>query len=188
MNHAIQQGMEGIGIWDSINRGLAYLAEGDQVQYLTDRGTVAKWLESTEALLLERNRQYDKAILEGKALPFFTPLLFVIDGYGRLLQEIDNRMQEMIVRLMKNYSHLGFQIVVSGSTNELTKGYDPLTLEIKQIRQALLLMKKSEQSLYTLSYERKEPEIQPGYGYYVKNGLERKIQIPLVLMERKVYS
>lgn len=188
INHAIQQGMEGIGIWDSINRGLAYLAEDDRVQYLTDRGTVAKWLESTEAMLLERNRQYDKAILEGKALPIFTPLLFVVDGYGRLLQEIDNRMQEMIVRLMKNYSHLGFQIVVSGSTNELTKGYDPLTLEIKQIRQALLLMKKSEQSLYTLSYERKEPEIQPGYGYYVKNGLERKIQIPLVLMERKVYS
>ncbi|MGV3240584.1 hypothetical protein ACEF17_10775, partial [Streptococcus hyovaginalis] len=117
INHAIQQDMEGIGIWDSFNRGLAYLAEHDRVQYLTDRGTVAKWLESTEAMLLERNRQYDKAILEGKALPIFTPLLFVVDGYGRLIEEIDNRMQEMIVRRMKNYINLGFQIVVSGSTN-----------------------------------------------------------------------
>ena len=42
------------------------------------------------------------------------------------------------------------------------KGYDVLTAEIKQVRQAVVLMKKSEQTLFTLSYERKEEEIQPG--------------------------
>lgn len=188
INQAIQMGGSRIGVWDSINRGLVHLSDSDQVDYLPEKDSVAKWLESTEELLLERNRQYDQAILEGKPIPSFYPLLLVVDGYGRLLQQLDNRIQDTIVRLMKNYSHLGFHIVVSGSVNELTKGYDPLTLEIKQIRQALLLMKKSEQSLYTLSYDRKEPEIQPGYGYYIKNGVERKIQIPLVLTERKVYS
>ena len=35
-------------------------------------------------------------------------------------------------------------------------------------------MKKSEQTIFTLPYERKEEEIQPGYGYYVMNGKERE--------------
>ena len=97
-------------------------------------------------------------------------------------------LQEKIAKLMKNYSYLGFHLLVSGSNNDLSKGYDVLTAEIKQVRQAIILMKKSEQTLFTLSYERKEEEIQPGYGYYVINGKEVKIQIPLCTTERKVLA
>jgi S-DNA-T family DNA segregation ATPase FtsK/SpoIIIE len=119
-------------------------------------------------------------------MPQFSPVLFVIDGYSRFLQSLDNLTQDRIVKYMKSFSHLGFNVIVSGNNNELTKGYDPLTIEIKQIRQAVILMKKSEQTLYTLTYDRKEAEVQPGYGYYVENGKEQSIQIPLVNVERKV--
>ncbi len=101
---------------------------------------------------------------------------------------MDSPLQDRLSKLMKNFSHLGFHMFVSGSNNDLTKGYDSLTVEMKQIRQAVLLMKKSEQTLFTLSYERKEEEIHPGYGYYVINAKETKIQIPLCATERMVYS
>jgi len=90
--------------------------------------------------------------------------------------------------LMKNASYLGFNFIVSGNSTDLTKGYDALTTVVKQIRQALLLMKKSEQTLFTLPYDRKEEEIQAGFGYYVMNNKEIKIQIPLCDIERKIYS
>ncbi len=66
--------------------------------------------------------------------------------------------------------------------------FDLFTNEIKQIRQALVLMKKSEQSLFTLPYNRKEEDVHAGYGYYVENGKETKIQIPLSVIERKIYT
>jgi S-DNA-T family DNA segregation ATPase FtsK/SpoIIIE len=118
----------------------------------------------------------------------FSPVMLVVDGYARFQQSLDSMLQERLSRFMKNYSHLGFNVIISGNNNELTKGFDSFTTEIKQIRQALILMKKSEQTLYTLPYSRKESEIHPGFGYYVENGKETKIQIPLCAIERKIYT
>jgi S-DNA-T family DNA segregation ATPase FtsK/SpoIIIE len=141
-----------------------------------------------EEQLSLREKEYLNAIQHGKTDIEFSPIVLAVDGYSRFAQTLDNSLQERMARLMKNGSHLGFSVIVTGSNNELTKGYDSLTAEIKQIRQAIVLMKKSEQTLFTLPYDRKEAEIQPGYGYYVINGKELKIQIPLCATERKVLA
>jgi DNA segregation ATPase FtsK/SpoIIIE, S-DNA-T family len=184
---ALEQKLEHIAVFDSIDRGLSSFNDEETLVYLEGKDHIAAWLDNIEIVFSEREKAYHAQIQQGSQIPQFSPVLFVIDGYSRFLQSLDNPMQDRIVRYMKSYSHLGFNLVVSGSNNELTKGYDPLTIEIKQIRQAIILMKKSEQTLYTLTYDRKESEIQPGYGYYVENGKEQSIQIPLANVERKVH-
>ncbi|MGM7723466.1 type VII secretion protein EssC [Metabacillus sp. Hm71] len=183
---ALEQDIEHIAIFDSIDRGLSSFIGEENLVYLEGKDHVISWLDQLETLFIQREEAYHQQIQRGEQLPQFSPVLFIVDGYSRFLQSLDNLTQDRIVRYMKSYSHLGFNMVVSGSNNELTKGYDPLTTEIKQIRQAVILMKKSEQTLFTLTYDRKEAEIQPGFGYYVENGKEQKIQIPLANVERKV--
>jgi len=183
---ALEQQLEHVAIFDSIDRGLSVYIGDDRLVYLEGKDHVASWIEAIEKAMVDREANYQRLIQQGKPLKANQPVLLIVDGYANFLTKLDNPLQDKLVRLMKNYSHLGFNIIVSGSNNELTKGYDPLTLEIKQIRQAVVLMKKSEQTMFTLTYDRKEPEIQPGYGYYVENGKEQSIQIPLVHVERKV--
>jgi len=182
----LEQKLEHVAIFDSIDRGLSAYIGDDRLVYLEGKDHVASWLGAIEKVMVDREANYQQLIQQGKPLKANQPVLLIVDGYANFLTKLDNPLQDKLVRLMKNYSHLGFNIIVSGSNNELTKGYDPLTLEIKQIRQAVVLMKKSEQTMFTLTYDRKEPEIQPGYGYYVENGKEQSIQIPLVHVERKV--
>jgi DNA segregation ATPase FtsK/SpoIIIE, S-DNA-T family len=183
---ALEQEVEHIAVFDSIDRGLSSFVGEEKLVYLEGKDHVMSWLDKIETVFIAREEQYHKQIQDGNQVPQFLPVLFVIDGYSRFLQGLDNQAQDRIARYMKSYSHLGFNMIVSGNNSELTKGYDPLTIEIKQIRQAVILMKKSEQTLFTLTYDRKEPEIQPGYGYYVENGKEQNIQIPLAKVERKV--
>lgn len=186
LSEAARQQTEKLAIFDSIDRSLSHVVDRDTVSFIDNKDSISAWLENVESVLKQRESDYEEAVRSGR-MPEVQPFIYMfIDGYSRFLQQVDNRIQENIVRLMKNYSHLGFHIVVSGTNNELTKGYDPLTLELKQVRQALVLMKKSEQTLFTLAYERQEQEVQPGFGYYVENGKEKRIQIPLMLVERKV--
>ena len=184
---ALEQEVEQIAVFDSIDRGLSSFVGEEKLVYLEGKDHVMSWLDKIETVFIAREEQYHKQIQHGNQAPQFLPVLFVVDGYSRFLQNLDNQAQDRIARYMKSYSHLGFNMIVSGNNNELTKGYDPLTIEIKQIRQAVILMKKSEQTLFTLTYDRKEPEIQPGFGYYVENGKEQNIQIPLANVERKVH-
>ena len=79
------------------------------------------------------------------------PSYFIIDGYSRFLQVADIGIQDRLSKLMKKYSHLGFNVIVSGNNAEITKGYDAFTNELKLVRQALVFMKKSEQTLYTVA-------------------------------------
>ncbi|MGM0875218.1 MAG: type VII secretion protein EssC [Bacillota bacterium] len=184
---ALEQEIEHIAVFDSIDRGLSSFTGEEKLAYLEGKDHVTSWLDKMETVFIDREEEYHLQIQWGNQLPQFAPILFVVDGYSRFLQSLDNPIQDRIVKYMKSYSYLGFNIIVSGNNNELTKGYDPLTIEIKQIRQAVILMKKSEQTLFTLTYDRKESEIQPGFGYYVENGKEKSIQIPLVKVERKVH-
>lgn len=188
LNSLLHLGTEDVAIFDSFDRGLSSYASEEDVSYLETKEQIIDWLSHIEQLLAEREREYVANLQHGPLTMSHIPIVLVIDGYSRFLQIIDSALQDKISRLMKNFSHLGFHVFVSGSSNELTKGYDSLTVEIKQIRQAVLLMKKADQTLFTLSYERKEEEIQPGYGYYVINTKETKIQIPLCANERMVYS
>lgn len=182
----LQQKVE-IGVFDSINRGLADFATEKKVSYLEQRDQIIDWLDRIEKVLQEREQDYLKAIREGTVNYLsFSSIFLVIDGFSRFQQTINASLQERLAQFMKNYSHLGFMLVVSGNHSEFSKGYDSFTTEIKQIRQAIILMKKSEQNLITFPFNRKETDITPGFGYYVENGKETKIQIPLCEIEREI--
>lgn len=180
--------LEAVAIFDSFDRGLSNYAAEEAVRYLETKEHITDWVSQAEQLLAERESAYAANLQQGTVALKHRPIVLLIDGYARFSQMLDSSLQDRVSKLIKNFSHLGFHLFVSGSNNDLTKGYDALTVEIKQIRQAIILMKKSEQTLFTLSYERKEEEIHPGYGYYVVNAKETKIQIPLCTNERMVYS
>ncbi|PLR96524.1 type VII secretion protein EssC [Bacillus sp. T33-2] len=188
LNHALMQDSKMIAVFDSFDRGLSSFAAEQKVTYMETKEQIIAWLDEAENLLAAAEQEYLGSLQQGLGQEVYSPILLVVDGYARFSQTLDNMAQERIAKLLRNYSHLGFNVVVSGNNNELSKGFDSLTAEIKQIRQALILMKKSEQTLFTLPYNRKEEEIHPGFGYYVLNGKEVKIQIPLASIERKVYS
>lgn len=183
----LTQAVGEIGLFDGVDRGLSSYAFEEKVSYVETKERITEWLDHITGIFEERERSY-LAALESKPMKQleFPPVIFVIDSISRIQQTIDGRIQDRISSLMKQYSHLGFSLIVAGNANDFTKGYDSLTTELKQVRQAVLLLKKSDQSLYTLSYSRKEEEIQPGYGYFVLNGQESKIQIPLSEERRRV--
>lgn len=185
---AIQKGIRDIGLFDSFDRGLATFADEEAVSYIETKEQFDDWLTIIEAEVSSREVTYVNTNFNERASLQFTPILLVVDDYARFNSSLDSKLQERVVKLMKNASYLGFNFIVSGNSTDLTKGYDALTTEVKQIRQAVLLMKKSEQTLFTLPYDRKEDEIQAGFGYYVMNNKEIKIQIPLCDIERKIYS
>ncbi|MFD0051707.1 type VII secretion protein EssC [Actinomycetes bacterium NPDC127524] len=175
----LTQEVSSVAIFDAADRGLAPYAGRENVYYLETKDAIADWLDQIIEAFEEREREYIQAIEQRTIGSLsFEPVLFVIDSITRFQQTIDSKIQDKMALLIKQYSHLGFKLIVSGNASDFTKGYDALTSELKQIRQCVLLMKKSDQSLFTLAYSRKEEEIQPGYGYFVMNGKENKIQIP----------
>lgn len=180
--------LQDIAVHDSVEGGLANIFELDTVSMLERKEQIAEWLTTVESKFSDREQQYMTMESTKRANHSFEPVLCIIDDYSRFLAKLDSSLQDRISKLIKNYSHLGFNVIVAGNNSELTKGYDTLTSEIKQIRQAILLVKKSEQTLYTLPYDRKEEEIIPGFGYYVLNGIPAKIQIPLCEIERRLYT
>ncbi|MBA2875702.1 type VII secretion protein EssC [Thermaerobacillus caldiproteolyticus] len=171
----------GIGLFDGVDRGLALYANKENVTYIETKEQMHHWLDEANEILQTREEEYLAAI--GKAdvhVQAFSPVVFIADSLSRLQQSADGKIHEQIAMMMKRYSHLGFSVIVAGNANEFMKGFDALTTELKQIRQAILVMKKSEQSLFALPFTRHESEVDPGFGYFVVNGKEQKIQIPKV--------
>ncbi|MCA0991967.1 type VII secretion protein EssC [Pseudalkalibacillus hwajinpoensis] len=185
---ALQHEEDHIVIFDSIDRGLFHLKDEEKTTYLETKEQIEEWLEQMTTEFKSREMKYHESMNSGETLPDFSRVLLFIDGYGRFSQTLGSLLQDRMTTLMKNYSHLGLSIVASGSSNELTKGYDPLTVELKQVRQIILLMKKSDQTLINLPFDRKEPDIKAGFAYYVQSETAQKIQIPLVQIERKVHA
>src|SRR5699024_2705726 len=93
-------------------------------------------------------------------------------------------LQTNLAKLVKNYSHLGFRMILTGLPTDFSRGFDAFTGEAKQIKHIILLMRKSDQNLIQLPYTRKEPDLEAGFGYYIVNNNARKIQIPLFDKER----
>ncbi|WP_270573160.1 type VII secretion protein EssC [Bacillus glycinifermentans] len=186
LEHLLDHDTKNIAVFDSIDRGLSQYATEDKISYLETKDDILLWLSETEEICRTREAMYVEAVRQGQSANLdFSPMVFIVDGISRFQQTIDASIQDRMAMFMKSYAHLGFHFIPSGNHNEFTKGYDSLTSELKQVRHAVLLMKKSEQNLIQLPYERQEPEIQPGFGYIVENGKERKIQIPLCSVERK---
>lgn len=186
LEHLLDHDTKNIAVFDSIDRCLSQYATEDKISYLETKDDILLWLSETEEICRTREAMYVEAVRQGQSANLdFSPMVFIVDGISRFQQTIDASIQDRMAMFMKSYAHLGFHFIPSGNHNEFTKGYDSLTSELKQVRHAVLLMKKSEQNLIQLPYERQEPEIQPGFGYIVENGKERKIQIPLCSVERK---
>ncbi|MGN1402255.1 MAG: type VII secretion protein EssC [Bacillus sp. (in: firmicutes)] len=173
-----------IGLSDGVDRSLSGFQDYESIDYLRNKDEIAGWMAKVGSLMKEREDLHMESMQQGRDMPVFEKVVLVIDGYARFQQQSDPKLQDAIAGFMKQYSYLGFSVIVSGNANEFSKGFDSLTTELKQIRQGLLLMKKSDQNIFTLPFTRNEKEIQPGYGYYVENGKERFIQIPHYLKER----
>ncbi|MDA7028036.1 type VII secretion protein EssC [Bacillus sp. CLL-7-23] len=185
INHLLDHEID-IAVFDSIDRGLSQYATEELIDYLETKDDILQWLSEAEETFQTREAMYLEAVKQGELEELhFTPLVIVVDGISRFQQTIDTNIQDQLAMFMKSYAHLGFCFIPAGNHNEFTKGYDSLTSELKLVRHAILLMKKSDQNLIQLSYERNEPDILPGFGYIVENGKERKIQIPLCSVERK---
>lgn len=177
---------EKLAVFDSIDRGLSHYAKEENIDYLETKDDITEWAEEIDRLFKVREEMYVEAVRRGETDQLsFPQIVLVIDGITRFQQTIDPRLQDQLADFMKSYAHLGFSLIASGNHTEFSKGYDALTNEIKQVRHAMLLMKKSEQNIIPLPYARQEPDIQPGFGYLVENGKEKKIQVPLCAVERK---
>ena len=143
INSLLPSGLEAVAIFDSFDRGLSSYASEEAVSYLETKEQITDWLSYAEQLLAERESSYVANLQRGPLTMKHVPIVLLIDGYARFSQMLDSSLQDRVSKLMKNFSHLGFHVFVSGSNNDLTKGYDALTVEMKQIRQAVILMKKS---------------------------------------------
>ncbi|MGG3571300.1 type VII secretion protein EssC [Bacillus gobiensis] len=175
-----------IGVFDSIDRGLTEFTQEEKIKNIETKEEMKEWLTQNEEVFKTREAMYLEAVQHREVQNLsFASIVLVIDGFGRFQQSIDASIQDKITSFIRSYAHLGFHLIVSGNASEFSKGYDSLTTEVKQVRQAVLLMKKSDQNMIPLPYDRQETEIQPGYGYLIENGKERKIQIPLCSKERK---
>lgn len=175
-----------VAIFDSFDRGLASFGQAENVDYLETKEQLTEWLTQVEQFFTEVEREYLAHLQRGEGSVEVLPSYLVIDGYARFLQVADIGIQDRLSKLMKLYSHLGFNVIVSGNNAEITKGYDAFTNELKLVRQALIFMKKSEQTLYTVPYERREQELPLGYAHYILNGKDMKVQTPLCKIERKI--
>ncbi|MCY8466125.1 type VII secretion protein EssC [Bacillus atrophaeus] len=186
LEHLIDDETELIGLFDSIDRGMSQYAKEADVSYLETKEDIMQWIEAAEEIFKTREAMYLEAVRQGDAASLrFSQVVLMIDGITRFQQTIDTRIQDQLALFMKSYAHLGFSFIPGGNHSEFSKGYDSLTTEMKQIRHAILLMKKSEQNVIPLPYQRQEPDIQPGFGYIVENGKEQKVQIPLCSAERE---
>ncbi|WP_019240848.1 MULTISPECIES: type VII secretion protein EssC [Bacillus] len=173
-----------VGVFDNVDRGLSSFKKYENIHYIESKEEMTSWIDMVEGMMQIRNDQYHECLKNNEDTPVFDKVVFMVDSFSRFQQNSDSIMQDRLAKLMKESSHLGFSVIVAGNANDFSKGYDSFTTELKQIRQALLLMKKSDQNLFTLPFQRNEKEIQPGFGYLVENGAERLLQIPNCLVER----
>lgn len=174
-----------ITLFDSVNHGLSDYADEEDIIYLESKEHIESWVENVEEEFIKRDETHRAALQERKASTLvFQPYVLVVDGMVHFQQSLDSKLQTKLSNMVKNYSHLGFQMVLTGMPADFSKGFDAFTNEVKQIKHAILLMKKTEQNLIQLPYTRNEPVIKAGFGYYVENGQSTKIQIPLYDVER----
>ncbi|WP_121615666.1 type VII secretion protein EssC [Virgibacillus halodenitrificans] len=174
-----------IGVFDSVDRSLANYVDESGVTYMEVKEHVENWLNTAGSEFESREEKYREALRERTLANLqFTPYILLVDSMANFQQNLDAGLQTKIADFIKKYSHLGFSFIATGNANEFSKGFDPLTSEVKQIKQAILLMKKSDQSFITLPYTRNEPEIKAGFGYFVVNGQVKKIQVPHYDAER----
>lgn len=175
----LSQSYSTIALFDGVDRALSAYAQHESIHYIETKEQILEWLNQVEEELSRREAEYVAGIAANRSgQQAFPRVYLIIDSFSRFQQKADAVIQDKLSTLLKLYTHLGFTVLVAGNTNEFSKGFDSFTNEVKQIRQAILLAKKSDQNLFPLPFQRNEEEVQPGFGYLIKGGKETRMQIP----------
>lgn len=173
-----------VAICDSFNRSLSSFMGMKQVNYIDTKEQLIAWVEQIEEKILRRETKYRTYLDENKIDELsFSPIVLMIDEMAQFRDKVDSRLEVRIADLLKNKSHLGFHFIATGQVNEMNKGFDPLTNEVKQVKQVILLMRKTDQTFVTLPYVRNEPELPLGFAYYIVNNHDQKILVPEYTLE-----
>ncbi|WZY01295.1 type VII secretion protein EssC [Bacillus sp. FSL W7-1360] len=193
----LERGVEKAVVFDGFDRPLSFFSYHDRVVYATDvEAQMRQELQTAKQVMNEREKSYTDALSAGKPMPTFTPYMFVIDSYssfkdvldGDIEFEDDKKLESMLVSLMKSAGHLGFKVLLATNHAELTSGFGDFVSELKSVRQHILVMKKTDQSLVSTRFVHEE-KLEQGFGYYIVNGKETKMKIPEMLKEEEpVYT
>lgn len=176
-------GQSFVAISDSEELAFAKAAEHQGWMYLEDGAAIELYADQLEHTLAAREKEVREKMLESgrtraEIADDYPGFYLLIDGLDTFLRKIDSRLQTRIINLMKRFAPLGFCVIAAGNQLEW-KGYDPLVAELKNTKDALLLIRKSDQSVFTLPFINKEPALETGFGYLLHQGQDRRLMIPL---------
>ncbi|WP_332238748.1 type VII secretion protein EssC [Sporolactobacillus sp. KGMB 08714] len=171
-----------IAVSDSEELAFAKAAERHGWMYLEDAASIGLYADQLENAFAAREREVREKMLEtgqtrAEIAEAYSPYYLLIDGLDTFLRRIDSRLQTRIVQLIKRFASLGFYVIAAGNQTEW-KGYDPIVAELKNTKDALLLIRKSDQYLFTLPFANKEPVLETGFGYLLHQGQDRRVMIP----------
>ncbi|MDF2910018.1 MAG: essC [Sporolactobacillus laevolacticus] len=182
LEQIMRQNQPMIAISDSEELVFAKASENHGWMYLDDSDMVELYADQLEHTLAAREQEVKEKMLEtghprADIVADYPAYYLVIDGLDTFLRKIDSRLQTRIINLMKRFAPIGFCVIASGNQLEW-KGYDPLVAELKNAKDALLLVRKTDQSVFTLPYISKEPALDVGFGYLIHQGQDRRLMIP----------
>ncbi|MCO7127673.1 type VII secretion protein EssC [Sporolactobacillus shoreicorticis] len=171
-----------IAISDSEELVFAKAAEKHGWMYLDESDTIELYIDQLETAFSVREQEVKTKMLESgrpraEIAAEYPTYYLLIDGLDTFLRKIDSRMQTRLINLMKRFAPIGFCVIASGNQLEW-KGYDPLVAELKNAKDALLLIRKTDQSVFTLAYVSKEPTLDIGFGYLLHQGQDHRLMIP----------
>ncbi|BBO00161.1 type VII secretion protein EssC [Sporolactobacillus terrae] len=153
--------------------GWMYLDESDMIELYANQLENTFTAREQEIKAQMQTNGQSRATLAAEYPAFY----LLIDGLETFLRKIDNHLQTRMINLMKRFAPIGFYVIATGNQVEW-KGYDPLVTELKNTKDALLLVRKTDQSVFTLPYVSKEPALETGFGYLIHQGQDRRLMIP----------
>jgi S-DNA-T family DNA segregation ATPase FtsK/SpoIIIE len=182
LEQILRQNRAQIAISDSEELLFAHAAEKHGWMYFDDSDTVELYADQLETTFSVREQEVKAKMLESgrpraDIAAEYPTYYLLIDGLDTFLRKIDSRMQTRLINLMKRFAPIGFCVIASGNQLEW-KGYDPIVAELKNAKDALLLIRKTDQSVFTLPYVSKEPVLDIGFGYLLHQGQDRRLLIP----------
>ncbi|TGA99992.1 type VII secretion protein EssC [Sporolactobacillus shoreae] len=172
-----------IAVSDSEELVFAKAAEHHGWMYLDDSDTIALYLDQMEETFTTREREVkDKMLNTGlqraEIASGYPAYYLLIDGLDTFCGKADSQAQDRLIHLIKRFAPIGFHVIAAGNQLEW-KGYDAIVSELKNSKDALLLIRKSDQTVFTLPFASKEPVLNIGFGYLLHQGQDRRIMIPL---------
>ncbi|GIN20544.1 type VII secretion protein EssC [Siminovitchia fordii] len=174
--------IEKIIVFDGVDRPLFDFNRHEKVSYVMTMEGMNQEIEEATRVMELRKAQYEEALGQGMEFPTFSPYLFVIDNVADFKQALGMTKETAFADMMKTFGHLQFQVIAAANHREISLGRSPVIEQLKSVRQHILLMKKSGQSVISFTMDRTET-LGEGFGYHIVNGQDVKIKIPEVVKE-----